>query len=322
MKLLTLVLLGFRGVLGLHRGPHPTVAPHTEVRCWDNFVPYNLQRQVFFLHTPKAAGCSIVDDLSHMVGRHQIYTQETCFSVQTVGTFETSVMMVRHPREHVFALYQECDQATGPGYHKWANALHMLKGQENHHLPSNFSGWVEEWTEKPHFYDHIIWADKDMCYCPYNLQSARLVCDVDLNSTSGSVAGVNFCRKEIDLDLAVKNMKATTLVGVTEAYHESLCLFHAYFLDSLPAHCHCDRPSWKTYVDTREDHGVAYQDSVEDESEEVPQKLDDLTRLDQALYKATVERFVRDVEEVEKRFGAKILCEKQRQMLHQKTIFE
>lgn len=42
----------------------------------------------------------------------------------------------------------------------------------------------------------------------------------------------------------------------------------------------------------------------------------------QALYKATVERFVRDVEEVEKRFGAKILCEKQRQMLHQKTIFE
>ena len=28
---------------------------------------------------------------------------------------------------------------------------------------------------------------------------ARLVCDVDLNSTSGSVAGVNFCRKEIDL---------------------------------------------------------------------------------------------------------------------------
>lgn len=40
---------------GLHRGPHPTVAPHTEVRCWDNFVPYNLQRQVFFLHTPKAS---------------------------------------------------------------------------------------------------------------------------------------------------------------------------------------------------------------------------------------------------------------------------
>lgn len=31
-----------------------------------------------------------------------------------------------------------------------------------------------------------------------------------------------FCRRL--QDLAVKNMKATTLVGVTEAYHESLCL--------------------------------------------------------------------------------------------------
>ena len=38
-------------------------------RCADNF-----DAKIFHLHIPKAAGCSLVSDLSSMVGRKNIYS--------------------------------------------------------------------------------------------------------------------------------------------------------------------------------------------------------------------------------------------------------
>ena len=54
------------------------------VMCWDtNFDTKGKAAAgatVFHLHTPKVAGCSVVEDLSAMVGRDHIFTHEACFA--------------------------------------------------------------------------------------------------------------------------------------------------------------------------------------------------------------------------------------------------
>jgi hypothetical protein len=52
---------------------------------------------------------------------------------------------------------------------------------------------------------------------------------------------------------------------------------------------------------------------------EVIQKVDDVTKSDKVIYKAAVQRFIKDVETMEQRFQVKILCSAQRDMLHQKA---
>ena len=104
---------------------------------------------------------------------------------------------------------------------------------------------------------------------------------------------------------AMRNLNAATALGVTEAYHESVCLFHAHFLNSLPAHCKCQNPEvWVSYVATDAAYGVSYGRSIDDMPEEGLEKVDAMT-----LDRAAVKRFMADVQKVEDQFGSKILCD-------------
>merc|ERR1719401_2984029 len=76
------------------------------------------------------------------------------------------------------------------------------------------------------------------CYDPSNLQVQHFSCRGNpFNYT-----------KEPQTEQAIKNMKETFFVGITEAYKESLCLFMVKVHDSLPNWCRCeDKTLWKTY---------------------------------------------------------------------------
>eukprot|EP00435_Cladocopium_sp_Y103_P067893 s624_g30.t1 len=262
----------------------------------------------------KAAGCSVVSDLSSMVGRENIYSYETCFRFSDSANFtalQDTVVMVRQPREHVFSQYQFCKLATDPGYRRIVRYLEGLPGEKNFHMTISFQKWMEEWTRSPRYGSYSILEDHEFCFCPHNLQASRLACK---NETLRSAT--------VDLDAAKHSLDAATMLGVTEAYHESVCLFHAHLLGELPDHCNCESPDdWNSYKETKETHGESYQGSIEDMPRETIAQVDAMTQQDKAIYQRGVKRFIADVKKMEKRFGTKILCQERLKMLDQKANY-
>ena len=143
-----------------------------ELSCWD--FSWKSEAEVFHVHIPKVAGCSVVRDLTTMIGRKQVMSQEYCYSMSQWGKYEHVLLMLREPRDHVLAQYEMCDLATDPGYKIGASKYHALKGEWNHTLPDTFEKWVDEWYTSPRFGQFTLQEDKDVCYCPYNMQSYRL----------------------------------------------------------------------------------------------------------------------------------------------------
>jgi len=304
--ILKLVLVG--------RNLWPCSALHTrnpEPRCWDDV--YNFDAKIFHLHIPKAAGRSVVSDLSSMVGRRNIYSYETCFHFSDSANFtalQDTVVMLRQPREHVFSQYQFCKLATDPGYRSIVRYLEAFPGEKNFHMTISFQNWIEEWTRSPRYGSYSILEDREFCWCPHNLQASRLACKDDRR-----------CSATVDLDAAKRSLDAVTMLGVTEAYHESLCLFHAHLMGELPDHCNCESPDFSSYKETKETHGEHYQESIEDMPPETIAQVDAMTQQDKAIYQRGVKRFVADVQKMEKRFGTKILCQERLKMLDQKANY-
>lgn len=53
--------------------------------------------------------------------------------------------------------------------------------------------------------------DYEQCYCPHNMQTLRLACQ----------ASADVCEATGDIDLAMENLHKATILGVTEAYHDT-----------------------------------------------------------------------------------------------------
>ena len=277
------------------------------LECWN--LHEKKEAEVFHLHTPKVAGCSVVHDLSEMVGRENIFSDEVCFSYSFQGTYNNTVAMVRDPRDHVYSMYQFCHMAVDPGYRLMTGRRQGLEGQENYKLPGSFEEWIEEWYMRPRFGNYDIYEDEEFCYCPYNMQSSRFACKSETTA--------KYCHASADVHQAVANLQSASMVGVEEAYHESICLFHARLLGSLPAHCDCEAAAWQQYVETSISHraGDEAYGTVRGASAEALRRVDEMTRDDRELYAAAVRRFVRDLEGLEQRHGRRVLCEERRRAL-------
>eukprot|EP00435_Cladocopium_sp_Y103_P065070 s414_g26.t2 len=88
--------------------------------------------------------------------------------------------------------------------------LFFQRRQKNFHLANSFQNWMEEWTRRPRYGSHNMFEDYEFCYCPHNLQTSRLACENEER-----------CSASVDLDAAKRSLDAATMLGVTEAYHES-----------------------------------------------------------------------------------------------------
>ncbi|CAE7761860.1 CACNA1A [Symbiodinium sp. CCMP2592] len=276
--------------------------------CWNHSFPRDAD--VFHLHIPKVAGCSTVHDLGQIVGRENLYSDEICFSFSKLAVFHHTVVMLRRPRDHVFSMYQHCYSGGGPGYYAALKLMNAAPGEPGFSLPDTFGKWIHSWVTKPHFGFYGVYADEFHCYFPKDLQSHRMTCALpDEREATVSVAA------------AIENMKTASMVGITEAYHESMCLFAAKLTGSLPSYCDCENSTaWSAFEGTDEDHGVSYNDTVEAQPPDVLAGVDYLTQGDRQLYNASVERFIRDIKEVETNFGMKVLCGDQETALREKMV--
>lgn len=197
------------------------------------------------------------------------------------------ITLVRQPRAHVLSQYMHC---TTAGYHKHEDVL------------PRYDDWIKLWLPYREGNKALPKGTvlKRSCYDPRNLQTSRFTCYPKFRS------------KSPDLREAIDNVNSAAFVGLVEAYEESLCVVFARVRGSLPEWCRCGTVDSKQNVTFhKNDHGVKPH-SVTDYNQTVQGWVDELTRLDCALYKAARERFLRDIWLVESRFKTTILCRKLR----------
>eukprot|EP00931_Biecheleriopsis_adriatica_P030052 TRINITY_DN17738_c0_g1_i1.p1 TRINITY_DN17738_c0_g1~~TRINITY_DN17738_c0_g1_i1.p1 ORF type:complete len:674 (-),score=115.87 TRINITY_DN17738_c0_g1_i1:310-2331(-) len=256
---------------------------------------------LYHVHIPKVdAGMSFRSDAAEISGVN-VSSEEACLS-----DFPTSgkhLVLLREPRAHVLSQYYFCKESNDPGPSR-ASFL----------MPQNISEWVDFWTRfvstgqssqnfqyGPKTKDNTPWCSSRMpygCYSPFNLQSQRLTCQHAYDYSRASSE-----------DAAIQILGKLYFVGIQEAYQESLCLLHGLRHDNLPSWCDCEnKTSWSKAALSNEIHGGAPHNFWE-LSQETRQGIDSLTAGDAALYKAGVERFVRDVRKLEERLHGRILCQ-------------
>eukprot|EP00438_Fugacium_kawagutii_P017829 Skav201718 [mRNA] locus=scaffold311:368485:373612:- [translate_table: standard] len=122
------------GVLALHHRLDQNL-DRDIMDCWDRGGVSSTANAMAFCGESSpgftAAGCSVVKDLSAIVGRDNVWSFETCFEMSNNPDFKAlqdTVVMVGQPREHVYSQYQFCKAATDPGYHAIVSSHGGLPG--------------------------------------------------------------------------------------------------------------------------------------------------------------------------------------------------
>merc|ERR1711879_750150 len=100
-------------------------------------------------------------------------------------------------------------------------------------------------------------------------------------------------------------------VGVTEYYHESMCVLHDKIRpeNTLPEWCNCKDPkAWSTFTSHHDPPGKVRPHSLEDLSETDLKIISQLTDKDKVLYGESLRRLSRELHDLERRRNTTILC--------------
>ena len=198
---------------------------HGALSCFDvSLPPEERSRQVYFHHISKSAGCSAVADLSRMVGRENIYTREGCYNDMLGANYSNTFTILRRPRDHVLSMYEYCKYGDN---RSMSMILDYFNHGEQSPLEATFQEplltvrsrrargierqeWVQRWHSEPSFGNGGMSKDPSHCYCPYNMQTSRMICSM-----------TNYCYPDPDLHLASEHLDSLSAVGVAEAYQEN-----------------------------------------------------------------------------------------------------
>eukprot|EP00934_Nitzschia_sp_Nitz4_P007785 Nitzschia sp. Nitz4//scaffold74_size92883//40052//40999//NITZ4_004824-RA/size92883-snap-gene-0.155-mRNA-1//1//CDS//3329557598//7775//frame0 len=227
------------------------------------------------------------------------------------GYIMSKIAFLRDPVKHIVSQYLECkydpffrDAAINSGFPGITDLDDALKG-------------LDEWVQ--HFVDggtDIGLSDSRFafhCYDPWNMQS-RYFTSTSLQREGPHTATFKSDRKP-ELSTAIQHMEQIDVLGMTEYFGASLCLFqfHAFGSRQLLEACHyCDVESKSLrHVEEKMHRFVHY--SPEYNMNDVPDQAltnirETLTTVDHELYQAGLERFFKDVDRVRLVTGVDLLC--------------
>lgn len=267
------------------------------------------------MHIPKTAGSSLIIDVMKsgvIPNGDGFYSQESCFSnIQktmmnnvNVTSLPEMITFLRVPRNHVYSQYLELVDDKG---WNWED-----KKKFSNQFPS-FASFLDYFVdpagaEKPAASIRLSTNFKGDAYHPKNMQTRAFTCYGSMHDLAQTNAHE---LAQDDLNMAVRRMEQSKLIGLTEFYQESFCLLHDKVQPDaeLPTFCNCKNTTeWSKFHATRLTHSVRPH-SVQELSAEDIKKIDVLTRNDVLLYRAGKAQFLKNVKELEQRRGLTILCE-------------
>jgi len=207
--------------------------------------------------------------------------------------------------------------------------------RDDEDVMTNFHHWLDHFinitTTKS---NNITNLDSFGCYHPVNLQSRFLT----TNSARPFIPtmNMNYFRDNWvpypNYTEVEHNLHDFDWVGLTDFFHESKCLLyhrlakgdHGIIMNEtittmitkyLDSSCTCSSSSSSNssaalQQDVKFEHTKTYKrDSMLDVSDEIINKIDALTYIDQDLYRAALEKFINEIVSLEFQLGRRVICD-------------
>jgi len=253
-------------------------------------------------HIPKTGGSSLVHELEKMEhGNLKVIEHEDCVQSKFDAT-DVNLCMFRDPIDHVFS------QFLHGKYNRRAREKYAKQTAfpfETFDIEGDLKGF-DKWLK--HF-NPTTWQLGDGAfgmYNPINMQTRVLTCKY-VPTTRSNHDILTEVELSPDLKLAELTLANFDWFGVTELFVESICLLKFQLQGRIPQGCSCNS-SERLKVEHRRHH-LPKRDS-KDISSSMKQRIDDMTKLDRALYRRALELLIDRIHIVERSTGTKILCQK------------
>ena len=276
-----------------------------------------------------------------------VVAQKPVLDAKAQGIDIVSTTLLREPRSHVLSMFMQCYQNT---YKKaeYSTAFHRnasgdfggdAEMQELSRRVNSFRAWITNFA---------AWnrGDQDFqCYVPINLQARQLTCPgdratdepyapapvIDSYQSAWYVASTDPDPQDGNLAGALAALDEISVTGVLDALEETACMVH-YKVTGGVLHpgCECGSsdggggaPSEAVSMEAKrpvmayhERHGLdtLHYDVLPDDLQEM---VDAVTRVDDEVYRAAVQRLLIEVGRVESATGKIILCAPRRKTLEQ-----
>lgn len=243
----------------------------------------------YFVHISKCAGTSFKKEVGDILHGFINEYSEHCYPTakQKHPEVKIWISMFRSPRQHVVSQYLECR------YDDWGKEVTSGTAfPRDGAVDRDFASWIE------HFKTSEV-SDDFNCYQPWNMQVRAMTCD-------GFDAHHTYLHESAKrLEAAKRVVLAMQHVGLTELYHESLCLLQYKVEGKLPASCECGGPAPEH---SHESHHVPPHDNMTITASSMA-SVDNMTELDKELYIVVADRVLQEIRTAEAATAKKILCD-------------
>ena len=315
--------------------------------CYKNehlLHPLNVTKSYSFLHISKCGGVSWFQELRKLLPKdklylsspdghpeeHGLYYQNNLMKRRYNETDYYKLVTFRSPRLHVYSQFRHCS------FSDWGRGTIIRNGKggfprDSKDVMTNFDHWLDHFINITTNSTSNATTNLDSfgCYHPVNLQSRFLT----TNAAKPFIPSMNmnYFRDHwmpypnyIEVE---HNLHDFDWVGLTDFFHESKCvLYHRLVKGSgiknetittmiteyLDSTCICSVSSNSTALqqDVKFEHTTTNKrDSMLDVSDEIVNKIDILTHVDQDLYRAALEKFMNDIVSLEFQLGRRVICE-------------
>mmetsp|Transcript_102614 Transcript_102614/g.289974 ORF Transcript_102614/g.289974 Transcript_102614/m.289974 type:complete len:407 (-) Transcript_102614:38-1258(-) len=278
-----------------------------------------------FTHIPKTAGASAFQDFQRLgfnldVDNH--WKGEHCANEKS-GAHH--LLFVREPRAHVLSQFLECAyvkfDSVQSGPEGVARAFNITKDEP---WTEKFTLWLQHFVNEHEAPDpgafnkscvvlrsrvqcHLDYG----CYNPWNHQARVLACKSPMVHLSHFLITGHplYAVKEPAVGPPVAKLRRAGFVGITELYHESICLLQWRVNGTLPFDCGCTAEAVAaTGPRNHVTHGVP-QHSVDDISPNSLVMVDAITAADRIIYMQALRRVLCELRALEDASGVKVFCE-------------
>ena len=246
------------------------------------------QRPISFTHIPKCSGTSFTREM------HPRKANQDCYNHMRHSD-KMNCVFLRSPRAHVQSQFLECV------YDGWGKkvtkhtAFPRTKDKDD-----DFESWIRHFVQ---LNNTQVGPEVDFnCIDPRDTQTRHMSCLVAPNPRA------NHALLPLpNLTAAIANVVSdATFIGLTDFYHESMCILKLRRTGSLPESCGCSEGQKALRLHKHVTHGVPQHKPIF--SKEVTSMVDSMTKSDRPLFVAPLKRFLKDVDVAEQVANSQFLC--------------